>query len=232
MKKLEILFEDDHYVAINKPAGLLVHKTKLAKADHYAVQLLRDQLKQHVYPIHRLDRPTCGVLLFAKSAELVEPIAAQFRENRVTKQYLTIARGYTADRGLIEHTLFDEEKKSQQEAVTEYEKLHQIELPISVGRYSTSRYSLVLVTPKTGRRHQIRKHFAHIFHPIIGDTTHGEGRHNRMFRERLGIDGLLLLSRKLSFTHPVTGEKITIQANPDSRFRALCRHFNWNLSAL
>ena len=107
-----------------------------------------------------------------------------------------------------------------------------MELPFAVGRYSSSRYSLVDATPETGRFHQIRRHFHHIFHPLIGDTTHGEGRHNRFFRDTYGVNRLLLHAHSLSFTHPVTGLDLHVEAPLDEQWRRVLAALNWNPAAI
>jgi len=98
------------------------------------------------------------------------------------------------------------------EAVTEYRRWKTAELPFSIGPYSSARYSLVDIIPLTGRRHQIRRHFRHISHPVIGDTTYGDSRHNRFFREKFQMNRLLLLAGSLSFLHPYTGEPLCLES--------------------
>lgn len=228
---LKILYQDDSIVAINKPKGLLVHRTKLAadEQQHFAVQLLRDQIGQHVFPVHRLDRPTSGVLLMALSSEVARALKEQFDNRTISKTYLAVCRGYCPPTGIIEEALHND-RGVLQEAETHYERLNTIELPIQVAsRYDTSRYSLVKVIPKTGRYHQIRKHFAKLRHYLIGDTKHGDLHHNRMFQEKLGCNGLLLHAQSLSFEHPVVKTPLTIEAGLPSHFRAVVGRFGWEL---
>lgn len=223
MTELPILYQDEHYVAIDKPAGLLVHRTRIAEGQVFAMQMLRDQLGQWVYPVHRLDRPTSGVLLFGLSQDAARNMSGLFEHRQVKKQYVAIVRGYVDDSGVIDYPLAEEPGRPTKSAVTAYRCLDRTELPIAVTRYPTSRYSLVSIQPETGRMHQIRKHFAHIRHPLIGDTTHGEGRHNRFFREHFGVDRLLLMASALSFVHPFTDAPVLIQAPPDTAWLGLCR---------
>lgn len=228
---LQIIYEDAQYVAINKPNGLLVHRTRIAEEKkEFALQMLRDQLGHHVYPVHRLDRGTSGVLLFAKTPEATTPMVKAFEEKQVDKTYFAIVRGYTPEFERIDSPVKpdkDHKNKAPQDAVTHYKRLATIELPIPVGRYATSRYSLVSIEPETGRMHQIRKHFAHIRHYIVGDKRHGDWRHNKMFLEELNSPYLLLHAANLYFTHPFTGEAISIKAHmPDNMLR-LCRKFGW-----
>ncbi len=229
--ELEIIYEDAHYVAINKPNGLLVHRTRIAEEKkEFALQLLRDQLGYHLFAVHRLDRGTSGVLLFAKSPEATAPMVKALEDRLVDKVYYAIVRGYTPEKETINNPIRpdkDHKHKAPQDAVTHYTRLATIELPIPVGRYSTARYSLVQVRPETGRMHQIRKHFAHIRHYIVGDKRHGDWRHNQMFLEQLESPYLLLHAAELSFTHPFTNEEVTIKAQPPENMLRLCRQFNW-----
>jgi len=228
---LDIVFEDAHYVAIDKPNGLLVHRTRIAEEKkEFALQMLRDQLGYHLYPVHRLDRGTSGVLLFAKSAEAATPLHETFKAREAGKTYFAIVRGYTPAAETIDSPIRpdkDHKAKAPQEAVTHYKRLGTVELPIPVGPYSTARYSLVKVKPESGRMHQIRKHFAHIRHYIIGDKRHGDWRHNRMFLEELQSPALLLHAAELIFEHPYTGETVSIKAPLPDNMRNLCLQFGW-----
>ncbi len=236
---LEIIWQDESFVAVNKPAGLLVHRTPLdPREERFALQLVRDILGQRVYPVHRLDRPTSGVLLFALSPAMAQLVAAAFAERRVEKHYLAVVRGVVADEGVIDHPLADlpdrylssRQDGEEREAVTAYRRLAAAELPVAVGRYPASRYSLVAAVPRTGRRHQLRRHFKHLFHPIIGDTNYGEGRHNRFFREELGCHRLLLHAVELTFPHPSTGGEVTVTAPPSGAFASLIDRLGWRES--
>jgi len=232
METLEIIYQDEHIVAVNKPSDLLVHRSWIDKDEtRFAIQMLRDQIGQYVYPVHRLDKPTSGVLLFALSKETARALSEQMQSGGVTKQYLAIVRGYTDERGLIDYALKEvldkmtdakaRQDKAAQEAVTSYEKIGQVELPFVVGRYNTARYSLLRLTPKTGRKHQLRRHMKHILHPIVGDTKYGRGEHNRFFREQFGAHRLLLHAGTLTFIHPVTKRVLTLQAGLDVLFSEL-----------
>ncbi|RNI26491.1 pseudouridine synthase [Rufibacter latericius] len=228
---LEIIYEDAHYVAINKPNGLLVHRTRIAEEKkEFALQLLRDQLGYRLHAVHRLDRGTSGVLLFAKSPKATAPLVKAFAERQPDKTYLAIVRGYAPEAGTIDSPIRpdkDHPNKEAQEAVTHFNRLGTIELPIPVGRYETSRYSLVRIKPETGRMHQIRKHFAHLRHYIIGDKKHGDWRHNRMFLEELNSPSLLLHAASLTFEHPFTGESIQMKAQIPENMQRLCQRFSW-----
>lgn len=210
-QSFSILYQDDHLVAINKPTGYFVHRSALDPKAPVVMQQLRDQLGQRVYPVHRLDRATSGVLLFALNKFTADQCMQAFQNRRIEKQYLLVARGYTEDEGVIDYPLARHQQAPEREAITHYQTLARCEQPWAIGRYPTSRYSLVLARPKTGRHHQLRRHFAHIRHPIVGDTTHGEGRHNRAFREHFGIHRMLLHACTLQFSE-IASKRIRIQA--------------------
>ncbi len=212
---LEIVFDNDSLIAINKPHGLLVHRSRIAAdATAFAVQTLRDQIGQKVYPVHRLDRKTSGVLLFAKNQKVNIELQSKFRERQIKKVYLAIVRGYLDDSGRIDYALTEAGKT--QEATTEYRCLQHFELQVPSGKFKTSRYSLAELYPITGRYHQLRKHLAHIFHPIIGDRPHGCNKQNKLWKEKLGIDTMLLHAQSLSFEYP---NSIEIVAEPSFAFK-------------
>ena len=220
---LEILYLDDFLVAINKPHGLLVHRTRLAEdATEFALQMLRNQLCKHVYPIHRLDRKTSGVLLFALNEEIHRTMQQAFAERKVKKKYLAIVRGHTDDRGSIDYPL-KKENGNLQEAITDFITLDHIELNLPFGKHNTSRYSLIELYPKTGRKHQIRRHLAHIRHPIIADRPHGCNKQNKLFKEKFGLMTMMLHALELQFLHPVTSEQIKITADLHGEFERMIR---------
>ncbi|AQG79589.1 pseudouridine synthase [Spirosoma montaniterrae] len=217
--RLSILYQSDDLVAINKPHGLLVHRSPIASdATEYAVQLLRDQLGQRVYPVHRLDRKTGGALLFALNEAMNTAMQQQFMDGQVRKTYLAIVRGYTPAELTIDYPLRRDDGNGKpetivmQDAVTHLKTRRQTEIPLAFGQHATSRYSLVELTPETGRMHQLRKHMAHILHPIIGDRPHGCNKQNRLFLEQFQMNTMLLHAQQLRFRHPVLGEDITVEA--------------------
>lgn len=238
MEPLALIFRDESIAVFNKPAGLLLHRSFIDRHEkRFALQMARDLLGQRVYPVHRLDRPTSGVLLFALSPENASILTASFARGAVTKRYLAVVRGITPAEGTIDHPLLEEqdrhdpyrqEGKEPQEAVTFYRRLAETELPFPVGRYQTSRYSLAEVIPHTGRRHQIRRHFKHIFHPLVGDVNYGEGRHNRFFRQEFDSQRLLLHASSLTINHPVDESTLTFHAPLDSTFKCLLERLGWS----
>ncbi|HZV80887.1 MAG TPA: pseudouridine synthase [Geobacteraceae bacterium] len=237
MEPLTLLHRDENIAIFNKPAGLLVHRSWIDRLEtRFALQMARDQLGCKVYPVHRLDKPTSGVLLFALSPGDASRLTSSFPEGEVGKRYLAVVRGIVPESGTIDHPLLEEqdrrdpyrqEGKGPQEAVTTYRRLGEVELPFSVGRYPTSRYSLVEAQPLTGRRHQIRRHLKHIFHPLVGDVNYGEGRHNRFFRDEMATSRLLLHAAELTFPHPESGTRVTVTAPLDRAFSALLGRLEW-----
>lgn len=216
---LEIIYKDEYLAAINKPHGLLVHKSGYASnANEFAIQLLRDQIGRKVYPCHRIDRKTGGVLLFALNSETNCMMQTLFARNKIKKEYLAIVRGYSQKRDTINYPITNEKGKMQ-EAVTVYKTLKQSEVDIPSGKFETSRYSLVEVLPQTGRMHQIRKHFAHIMHPIIGDRPHGCNKQNKIFKEKFNMITMMLHALELKFIHPKTNQEIIISASPQEEFK-------------
>ncbi len=237
-EKLEIIYQDDHYVAINKPAGLLVHPSVIDRHEpDNALHILQHQIGQSLYTIHRLDKPTSGVLLFGLSSDAARECLSVFTSGDTQKTYLAIVRGYMDEQLVIDKPLKsvpdkmmrgrEKPNKSPKPALTHVRQLAQIEQPIPVGRYATSRYSLVEAHPKTGKRHQIRRHMKHIRHPIIGDTKYGDPRHNRYFRERWGVQRLLLASTELEFFHPFTSSRVCISARLDPILTSILSAWDW-----
>lgn len=235
-RMLSILFQDDHLIAIDKPAGLLVHRSDIDRHEtRFAVQLLRDQLGRRVYPAHRLDKGTSGVLLFAFEPAIVKALTRQFEAGTVEKTYLAVVRGWPPEAGTIDHPLvrkYDDYGRQlppteAQPALTHYRRLATIELPVAVDRYPTSRYALVALKPQTGRQHQLRRHLKHISHPIIGDATYGKGIHNRFFQQAFCCQRLLLTCIHLGFRHPVSVEKVAVGTTAGDQFNVLLQHFGW-----
>lgn len=229
---LEILFRDEHLVAVNKPPNMFVHRTSMSLPDEPNVmRCLREQIGQLVTPVHRLDRATSGALLFALNSSAARVLSRQFAEHSVRKQYLAIVRGHTPDELTIDLPLKphrdglneDEQRGEPQEAVTTIQTLAQCEIPHSAGKYPASRYSLIEARPETGRRHQIRRHLKHISHPVVGDVAHGDHRHNRLLKKLCGLDRMMLVAHRLQFTHPETGRLTTTVASPGEAFERAAR---------
>jgi tRNA pseudouridine65 synthase len=235
--QLPILYSDDAVVVVNKPSGLLVHRSPIDRHEtRFAVQMLRNQLGRRVYPVHRLDKGTSGALAFALDREMAAALAAAFAGREVSKTYLAVVRGWPEESGIIDHELAavrDEYALPRDDvarpARTSYRRLATVDLPFRVDRYPTSRYALVELHPETGRRHQLRRHLAHVSHPIIGDSTYGKGRHNRLFAELYGVRRMMLACTGLEFRHPSGGQLIGIHASPGEEFASLAVRFGWQL---
>ncbi len=229
---LQVLRQDERLVALDKPSGLVVHRSERARDRDTCQRRLRDQLGRWVWPVHRLDRGTSGVLLFALDRSTARVLADAFAQRRVRKTYLAVARGFVPDAGEIDHPLLPAEGAgARAPAVTRFTCLARVELPQAVGRYASARYSLVRAEPLTGREHQVRRHLRHVAHPLLGDVTWGDGRHNRFFRERFGLHRLLLHALRLELPHPEDGGAWVVRARVPPELRALCAELGW-LAAL
>ncbi|MGB0447258.1 MAG: pseudouridine synthase [Pseudomonadales bacterium] len=227
---LPIIYQDEDLVAINKPSGLLVHRSAIDKREtRFAVQELRNQLDgQHVYPLHRLDKPTSGVLVFALSAKAASFYGQQWQENKVKKQYVALSRGFAPEDMTIDYALRQEADltagiqagKEAQQATTHIALLAKYSLPKALDRYNETRFSLLQCTPVTGRKHQIRRHLKHIAHPIIGDSRHGKGPLNRACAAYFGIGRLWLHCQQIELDKQ-DGSALLLEANIGEDFEAL-----------
>ncbi|WP_071608963.1 tRNA pseudouridine(65) synthase TruC [Entomohabitans teleogrylli] len=235
---MEIIYQDRWLVAVNKPSGWLVHRSWLDRDEKVVVmQTVRDQLGQHVFTAHRLDRPTSGVLLMGLSSEVGRLLAQQFEQRQIKKRYHAIVRGWLQEEATLDYPLIEEldkiadkyarQDKTPQPAVTHYRGLAVCEMPIAVGRYASARYSLVELEPHTGRKHQLRRHLKHLKHPIIGDSKHGDLRQNRAAADHFGCHHLMLHASELALNHPVTGEPLTIRASLDAVWIQALAQFGW-----
>ena len=233
-----LIYRDEYLVAVDKPSGLLVHRSPIDRHEtRFALQIVRNQVGQHVFPVHRLDKPTSGVLLFGLSSEIARHLSDQFAAGSVHKQYLAVVRGHCPQAGVIDYALKEQldkiadkhsrRDKPAQGAVTRFRRLATVEVPLAVDRYPQSRYSLVELRPETGRKHQLRRHMKHIGYPMIGDAKHGKGVHNRFFQRQYDCPRLLLVCTSLEFAHPVSGEKITLRAQLDAPFQRVITAFGW-----
>ncbi len=178
------------------------------------MQTLRNQIGQRVFPTHRLDRKTSGVLLFAKNSETNKLVQSLFRSQEVNKTYKAIVRGHTPDELIIDYPLSNNGKS--QEAITHIKRIERLEINLPSHKYDTSRYSLVSLAPKTGRFHQLRKHLAHIRHPIIGDRPHGCNKQNKLWKEVIGMQEMMLCATELSFM--LNGQKVLIKSPCSQQF--------------
>ncbi|RYY75309.1 MAG: tRNA pseudouridine(65) synthase TruC [Gammaproteobacteria bacterium] len=235
--QLDIIYRDEFLIAINKPSGLLVHRSAIDRHEtRFAMQTLRDQIEQHVFPVHRLDKPTSGALVFALSADIARLMGEIFSLHQLQKTYVAIVRGTAPEYLLLHYPLVEELDKytdknarepEAKPAISEFFRLAETTLPFAVDKYPDSRYSLIKCIPKTGRKHQLRRHLKHINHPIIGDAKHGKGKHNRFFQANFNAHRLLLAATELTFNHPVTRREIKLIAPLDETMTQLIHRFNW-----
>lgn len=226
---LDVLYHDEFLAVVDKPAGLMVHDSKLARGEtDFAADRLREQFGKPIFLVHRLDRATSGCLLLAfdrDSASLLGKtlMSREVEKPAFEKHYLAVCRGWPAEKEFsVDHPLDGGPGKPlKKPAVTRFEKLATVELDEPSAGFATSRYALLRARPETGRFRQIRRHLKHLSHHLIGDTSHGDGRHNRAFRMR-GIHRMLLHAQRLAFVHPHDGRRIVVDAPPDLEFaRAL-----------
>jgi tRNA pseudouridine65 synthase len=248
MNKLSIVFEDEYLLVVDKPAGLLMHPSWLDRnetdtlAGRAKAYLAKSNPDAKVHTVHRLDRPTSGLVVIAKQPEIAKLLSEQFLDKKVSKTYWAVCRGFVPEADVIDYALKEEHDKiadkfaqgdkEAQPAVTHYRRLGIAELAVPVSRYQKSRFSLVEVTPETGRKHQIRRHFKHIRHPLIGDTRHGCRHHNNVVEAEFGLKGLELRAVSLSFSHPVTKESVVFNAALNPFWRELLSRFGWDTQSL
>ena len=238
LDSIKVLFQDKHMVAVDKPPGLLVHRSMIAKYEtQFALQMVRDKLNKRVYPVHRLDRPTSGVLLFAFDSNVAAKLTQQFTNRDVKKRYLAVVRGHCVNSYHIDYPLVEQQDqytdhkarsdKPAQSAISELNCLSRYDIPLPAGRYQTARFSLIELLPLTGRKHQLRRHMAHIRHPILGDTTHGDGKQNKFARHHFNFASLALTCTNIRLSHPVEQTELEIQTNVHTDFEKLLR--DWQL---
>ena len=230
--KIEILFEDDTFLIVNKPNNVLIHNSYYARniKEPTLLELLYEQLNETFYPVHRLDRKTSGVLVLAKQKENVAIFQELFNKDTIQKEYLGIVRGFIQSQQLINSPVKNADTLVYKDAETFLEPINTIELNIPVHPYENSRYSLVKLTPKTGRMHQLRIHMNKVSHPIIGDYKYGDRFHNRMFETNFNCHNMFLHAANIQFKHPFTLQNIAINAPLPSDWNYIFEQFNWKLN--
>jgi len=227
--EISIIFEDSEILVVNKPNDLIVHQSKFGgKIDNKSLcQILHQQIGQPVYPVHRLDRKTSGVLLLSKNKANIPRLQAQFTDQTINKKYIALVRGHVLDSGSVDTPIKPEGKTIYKSALTLFKPIDHIEVDIAVPPYSTARYTLMELSPKTGRTHQLRKHMNKISHPIIGDPKYGNRHHNHMFEKKLEISKLFLHALQLRVQHPETNESLIFEADLPSFWTTMFQQFNW-----
>lgn len=231
--KLATLFADEWLAVVDKPAGLMVHDSKLARGEtDFAADRLREQFGKPIFLIHRLDRATSGCLLLAFDRETASALGKTLMSQEVEKEYLAVCRGWPQEAFTVDHLLDGGPGKPEKKpATTHFTRLATGELPVPSNGFETSRYALLRCRLETGRFRQIRRHLKHAFHHMIGDTSHGDGRHNLQFRMR-GVHRMLLHASRLSFAHPATGERIAVSAPLDAEWKKAFALFGWDQNLL
>ena len=216
---MDIIYQDQWLVVIDKPPGLMVHRSAIGRdVTEFALQRVRDLVGQRVYTVHRLDRPTSGLLVFALDKEAARILSGQFARREIEKTYRGLVRGFVEPCGRVEKALEREPGLTPKPANTHWERLSMGVLPYAIGRYPTARYSFLSLHPSTGRRHQIRRHCAHLRHPIVGDVRYGDRHHNHFFRDQLGMGRLFLHAEALEFSHPSLGTPMALRAPVPPQF--------------
>lgn len=229
ISSIEIVYEDEYIIAVNKPNNFLIHNSHYARniAEKTLLDVLQEQLNYPVYPLHRLDRKTSGIILFLKQKEFVAQFQDLFTTNTVTKTYYAIVRGFSPNAGTIDSPVKNDDTGVYKDAITDYKTIHSVELAIPVHPYDNSRYSLIELTPKTGRMHQLRKHLNKLNHPIVGDYKYGDRFHNRMFETEFNCIYMFLHAFAIHFKHPLSHQNISLSADFPSDWHKMFQQFNW-----
>jgi len=229
LRTIEVVYEDDALLAVNKPAGLLVHRSAIAADERdFLIERLREQTGAALYLAHRLDRATSGLVLLAKSREVAGELGKQFMARSIDKIYLAVVRGWPDAAGTIDYALPDvRERSPRKPAITAWRVLATATVPIELGRYPEQRYALIEALPQTGRYRQIRKHLHHVSHHIVGDTSHGRGDHNRLWRMHFGVHRLLLHAWRLRLDHPLARTRLLLEAPLDAVWQRVLGSMGW-----
>lgn len=228
---IEIFYQDSDILVLKKESGMHVHppENKLLRVPREQILLyeLKRQINAKLFPVHRLDVATSGLLIMALSSVAASKMCEQFANQTVKKKYKAVIRGYVQESGVIDLPLALDSTGEMVPACTHYQSLKQLQLDVQVTpKFPTSRYSLIQVEPQTGRYHQIRRHFNRISCPLIGDSTHGNSHHNRFFREQLKIEGLCLVADYLSFKHPLNNNILEFQLSMDTKWQNIYKLFD------
>ena len=226
----EIIFEDAYLLAVCKPNNMVVHHAYHSRnvADEISLlQAIQEEKRIKVYPIHRLDRKTSGIILLAKETSYVSKFQEVFTNNEIEKTYFGVVRGHAPETKSIDSPVKGKDGKVHKEALTHLKTLEQITLAIPVKPYDSSRYSLVEMKPKTGRMHQLRVHALKISHPLIGDSKYGDKNHDLMFDKNFAWKNLFLHAGRLVFKHPFSEENLVLKANFPKDWISLFKEFSW-----
>jgi len=231
ISSIEIVFEDEYLVAVNKPNNFIIHESHYSRniRETTLLQFIEQQMGYPVYPAHRLDRKTSGIIILLKDKQYVQQFQELFITKNIQKTYYAIVRGFSPDAGTIDTPVKNDDTGIYKEALTHYKTMQNIELDIPVQPYDCSRYSLVQLMPQTGRMHQLRKHLNKISYPIVGDYKYGDRFHNRMYENQFNCIYMFLHAHQLDFTHPITNKKLQLTADFPADWKKLFNTFNWNI---
>lgn len=226
---IEIIYEDNLLVVVNKPNNFLIHQSHYARniTEITLLETLQQQLGFPLFPVHRLDRKTSGILLLLKDKSFVAQFQALFTNNTIQKTYYAIVRGFSPATGKIDSPVKNDDTGVYKDALTNYNTINNIELDIPVHPYEKSRYSLMELLPKTGRMHQLRKHLNKINHPIVGDYKYGDRFHNRMYETKFNCQYLFLHARQIEFEHPLSHQKMIFTADFPEDWLRMFNEFKW-----
>ncbi|WP_299104587.1 pseudouridine synthase [uncultured Tenacibaculum sp.] len=230
---LEIIYEDDFIIGVSKPNNMLVHHSDYSKnvsEEASLIQLLYSQIGHKLYPLHRLDRKTSGIILLSKAPEFVAEFQQLFYNSKIEKIYYGLVRGYSPQELLINTPVKGRDSNVYKDAETHLETKESIEINIPVTPYNTARYSIVKLTPKTGRLHQLRIHMNKISFPLIGDPKYGDNNHNHMFKEKFDCNNLFLHAYSLEFTHPYTNKQVILKTPFPNHWIKIKEAFKWDIS--
>lgn len=230
--KLDVIYEDEYILCVSKPNNVVVHHAHHSRnvADEDSLlQMIQQQFNQKMYPIHRLDRKTSGIILLAKETKFVAKFQELFTKNEIQKTYYGIVRGHAPETKVIDSPVKGRDANVHKDAETHLFTFKTVTVDIPVKPYDTSRYSLVKLQPKTGRLHQLRIHMNKISHPLIGDPKYGDKNHNTMFIDKFDCENLFLHAYSLDFTHPYSNEKLSIKADYPKDWYIVFDKFDWSL---
>jgi tRNA pseudouridine65 synthase len=222
--KLKVVVQDKNYIAVHKPSGFVTYADSPGQKG--AKEILEKQIGKKLFPVHRIDKDTCGILVFALSDMVARELTALFHSRVVKKQYLCVVHGQTAEKGVIDTPLEKHKEKGSEPAVTEFTRLGAIEVEWEGEKRS---YSLVRCEMKTGRYHQIRRHMKSIGHPLCGDPEYGNGWDNREFEKRFGVTRTLLSAVAVNFPDRAKQQMVRLKTSPDQDFVKVCKEFGWGV---
>lgn len=222
---IKILYQDEFLAVVNKPHNLLMHLSSIARdIDENIKDMLELQLDKKVFLVHRLDRKTAGALVIAFDSVTAQEISQLFIDKSISKVYWAIARGHFTEEIEVNKAL-ENENGNMQDATTFFKPLKTTSIEVSTGKYSETRLSLIECYPKTGRMHQIRRHLAHLRHYIINDKPHGDCKVNKVFKDKLDFNHMMLHAKQIEFTHPKTKQKLRVEAPLFEEFERMLELF-------